>query len=161
MWCLLLTSLPCMDNNSLAKQARGIGWNTFNYCRASLRGGCRYSANKEMLDHHNTMAVTLERLQMANLLPYWVTKPILSVAFMSCNFTVNINSAGSELLTIMWFRHDNVLVMLSFLFVSNWIDYYYSISIYIFSLTLLEPRGILRIYWAFIDWSSNYILNYT
>ena len=25
------TSLPCMDNNSLAKQARGIEWNAFNF----------------------------------------------------------------------------------------------------------------------------------
>ena len=36
---LLYISLPCMDNNSLAKQARGIGWNTSKFIRACLCGG--------------------------------------------------------------------------------------------------------------------------
>ena len=36
-FCLLCTSLPCMDNNSLAKQARGIVKNSFNFSRTAVR----------------------------------------------------------------------------------------------------------------------------
>ena len=35
--CLLFTSLSCMDNNSLAKQARGIAKNMPNFSRAAVR----------------------------------------------------------------------------------------------------------------------------
>ena len=39
--CLFVVySLPCMDNNSLAKQARGIAKNMPNFCRVCLCGGC-------------------------------------------------------------------------------------------------------------------------
>ena len=71
-----------MADNSLAKQARGIEWNTFNYCRASLRGGWTIVWK---------WCKTLTISHWALALPLWTMGSVWGVSVSCRSFTINEN----------------------------------------------------------------------